>query len=61
MRVYAESDDCYEVGLWFTDGSQMTVEIENRTRVNLKHLTRPKDEPDRITAQMNILHVRTEE
>ena len=59
MRVYAMSDGSHEVGLWFTDGTQMTVEIESRTEVNLKHLSRPKDDPDRITARMDILHGRT--
>ena len=58
MRVYEMSDGSHEVGLWFTDGTQMTVEIESRTQINLKHLSRPKDDPDRITAQMDILHAR---
>lgn len=61
MRVYLEADDCHEVGLWFTDGTQLTVEIESRTQINLKHLTRPEDDPDRITEKMNILHSRTDQ
>ena len=58
MRVYLEADDCHEVSLWFTDGTQLTVEIESRTQINLKHMTRPKDDPDHITERMNILKTR---
>ena len=61
MRVYLEADDCHEVSLWFTDGTQLTVEIESRTQINLKHLSLPEDDPDRITERTNILKARTGE
>ena len=61
MRVYLEAEDCHEVSLWFTDGTQLTVEIESRTQINLKHLSRPEEDPDRITERMNILHSRSGE
>ncbi len=41
MRVYLEAEDRHEVSLWFTDGTQLTIEIESRTQINLKHLPRP--------------------
>ena len=58
MRVYAEGPDCFEVGLWFTDGTELTVEIETRTQINLKHVGLPDQEPNNITAQMNVLNAR---
>lgn len=54
MRIYAESD-CYEIALWFSDGTSISVEIEDRTQINLKHMGVSKKGPDDIIAQMNIL------
>jgi len=61
MRVYRESGQCHEVSLWFTDDTELTIEIESRTQINVKHLSRAENDPEGITARMDILKVSAQE